>query len=169
MSKILDYFFNRKQNNCEPTMEKYNLVRLREDLARDEGVVHAIYLDHLGHATFGIGHLVTPSDPEHGKPVGTPVSEARVQAAFESDVNIAIQECKKLYGAFDSWPAAVQEILINMMFNLGRPRLSQFVKMNAALNSRDWRLAARHGRDSKWYRQVSNRAERLMTRLENTQ
>ena len=54
-----------------------------------------------------------------------------------------------------------------MMFNLGRPRLSKFKNMKKALDKRDWKLAAVEGRDSLWYRQVSNRAERLMTRMEN--
>jgi lysozyme len=53
------------------------------------------------------------------------------------------------------------------MFNLGRPRFSQFVKFIAALNERNWNKAAKEGRDSLWYHQVKNRAERLMSRLEN--
>ena len=39
--------------------------------------------------------------------------------------------------------------------------------MHAALNREDWAEAAKEGRDSLWYRQVPNRAERLMSRLEN--
>ena len=39
--------------------------------------------------------------------------------------------------------------------------------MNGHLEMGDWKNAAVEGRDSKWYRQVGNRAERLMTRLEN--
>ena len=42
-----------------------------------------------------------------------------------------------------------------------------FKNMKKALDKRDWKLAAVEGRDSLWYRQVSNRAERLMTRMEN--
>ena len=49
---------------------------------------------------------------------------------------------------------------------MGRTRLSKFKKHNAALVSGDWKEAAVEGRDSKWYRQVTNRAERLMSRLE---
>lgn len=60
----------------------------------------------------------------------------------------------------------VQEILVNMMFNLGRPRLSKFVNFKSALQEKDWKRAAVEGRDSLWYRQVTNRAERLMSRLE---
>jgi len=54
-----------------------------------------------------------------------------------------------------------------MCFNLGASRLAYFTKMRFQLSQRNWRQAAEEGRDSKWYRQVPNRAERLMTRLEN--
>ena len=68
---------------------------------------------------------------------------------------------------WDSFPEEVQEILVNMMFNLGRPRLSGFKNMKRALDMGAYKTSAKEGRDSKWYRQVGNRAERLMTRLEN--
>ena len=42
-----------------------DIEKLREQLEIDEGVVHEIYLDHLGYPTFGIGHLVTDEDPEY--------------------------------------------------------------------------------------------------------
>lgn len=144
-----------------------NIERLQTQLEIDEGVVYEIYNDHLGYPTFGIGHLVKPEDPEHGLPVGTLVSAKRVEEAFKEDVAVAVSECTVLYDMWDSFPEEVQEILVNMMFNLGRPRLSKFKNMKKALDSRCWELAATEGRDSLWYRQVSNRAERLMSRLEN--
>lgn len=140
-----------------------------EQLKIDEGVVYEIYHDHLGYPTFGVGHLVLESDEEHGQPVGTPVSEERVKECFENDLNIAIRECDALYedGTFDNLPDEVQQILVNMMFNMGRTRLSKFKKMHGAILEGDWKTAAVEGRDSKWYQQVTNRAERLMSRLEN--
>ena len=53
-----------------------------------------------------------------------------------------------------------------MMFNMGRTRLSKFKKMHALILESNWKEAAKEGRDSRWYRQVTNRAERLMKRLE---
>jgi len=138
-----------------------------EQLKIDEGVVYEIYEDHLGYATFGVGHLVLESDPEHGQEVGTSVSEERVRECFERDLDTAIDECVTLYG--DDWegfPGEVQEVLVNMLFNLGRPRLSKFNNFNTKLREHDWKGAAPEGRDSIWYRQVGNRAERLMARLE---
>lgn len=146
-----------------------NREEVYEQLKIDEGVVYEIYNDHLGYPTFGVGHLIKEGDEEFGKPVGTPVSEERVRACFEADLDTAERECEHLYGEreFGSLPEQVQQILVNMMFNMGRPRLSQFKKMNAAIADGDWKVAAMEGRDSRWYKQVTNRAERLMSRLEN--
>ena len=140
-----------------------------EQLKIDEGVVYEIYKDHLGYPTFGVGHLVLGSDPEYGQEVGTPVDEDRVKECFEKDLNTAISECELLYeeGVFGKLPDEVQQILVNMMFNMGRTRLSKFKKMHGGILDGDWKEAAKEGRDSKWYHQVTNRAERLMSRLEN--
>ena len=64
------------------------------------------------------------------------------------------------------FPGEVREKLVNMMYNMGRTRLRKFKKMNAALQVGDWKEAAKEGRDSRWHKQVTNRAERLMVRLE---
>ena len=140
-----------------------------EQLKIDEGVEYEIYNDHLGYPTFGVGHLIIESDEEHGQPVGTRVTEERVKECFESDLDTAIGECHHLYGEgeFGNLPDEVQQILVNMMFNMGRTRLSKFKNFNAAIAEGDWKRAAVEGRDSLWYRQVTNRAERLMSRMEN--
>jgi len=141
--------------------------QVQKQLAVDEGIVNEIYLDHLGYATFGIGHLITDKDPEQGCDVGTPVSEERVTEAFQADLDIAIGECKVLFDMWETYPGEVQEILVNMMFNLGRPRLSGFKNFKKAVDAGDWKTAGVEGRDSLWHRQVGNRAERLMVRMEN--
>ncbi len=140
-----------------------------EQLKIDEGVVNEIYLDHPRYPTFGVGHLVLETDPEHGQEVGTPISEERTKECFEKDLDTAISECELLYedGFFGDLPDEVQQILVNMMFNMGRTRLSKFKKMHVAIIESDWETAAVEGRDSRWHKQVTNRAERLMERLES--
>lgn len=148
-------------------MNQENRDNVFEQLKIDEGVVYEIYKDHLGYPTFGVGHLVLEDDPEFGLEVGTPVSEQRVKECFEKDLDTAISECVVLYGeAWEDFPGEVKEILVNMLFNLGRPRLSKFKNFNKNILAHDWAAAAPEGRDSIWYRQVGNRAERLMSRLE---
>ena len=144
-----------------------NIDRLRVEIEKDEGCKYEVYLDHLGLATFGIGHLVTEWDEEYDKPVGTEVSEARVNNCFQTDIYGTVRECKKLYDNFDEIPEEAQLILCNMMFNMGRPRLSNFKNMNKAIAEEDWFEAAVQMEDSRWYKQVTNRAERLIKRMEN--
>ena len=145
-----------------------NREEVFNQLKEDEGVKYEIYNDHLGLATFGVGHLVIESDSEFSSPLGTSVSEERVWEAFEKDLDTSIDECEVLFGPkWHDFPGEVQEIVVNMMFNMGRPRLSKFKNFCAALDEGDWAKAAVEGRDSRWHKQVTNRAERLMVRLEN--
>ena len=138
---------------------------LRQQLAEDEGCKYEVYLDHLGLPTCGIGHLITESDEEHGKPVGETVTQERVQSLFNLDIAITIEDCKRLYPDFDELPEEAQLIIANMCFNLGYPRLSKFKDMKAAVNARDWVAAGAAMIDSRWYTQVPNRARRLVDRM----
>ena len=142
-----------------------NIVQLRDTLKVDEGCVNSIYLDHLNLPTLGIGHLINEWDEEYGKPVGTPVSEERVNELFDKDIEITIDECEQLFGNFQELPEEVQQILANMMFNLGRPRLSKFRKLCKAVAEKNWQECAAQMHDSKWRTQVPNRAERLISRM----
>tara|TARA_Y100000114_G_scaffold28354_1_gene24138 strand:+ start:291 stop:740 length:450 start_codon:yes stop_codon:yes gene_type:complete len=142
-----------------------NVEQLRDTLKVDEGCVNSIYLDHLNLPTLGIGHLINEWDEEYGKPVGTPVSEERVNELFEKDVQVTLEECEQLFGNFQELPEEVQQILANMMFNLGRPRLSKFRKLCKAVAERNWQECAAQMHDSKWRTQVPNRAERLISRM----
>jgi len=146
-----------------------NMDKLRSDLIRDEGRVDEVYIDSLGHKTFGIGHLVLETDNEYNYPAGTEVDPDRVRECFDDDLDAAVLDAAELYGCQLWWSldGEIQAILVNMIFNLGRTRLKGFRRMNAAIAKSDWKTAAMEGRDSKWYKQVGNRAERLMSRLEN--
>lgn len=144
-----------------------NLDLLREELKTDEGVKYEVYLDHLGLPTCGIGHLIKDTDPEQGLEVGTAISEERVNELFDEDIQVTLQECRYLYEDFDDLPEEAQRIIANMMFNLGRPRLSRFLKMKQHVDNRDFISASEEMKNSKWYRQVTNRAERLCQRMKD--
>ena len=142
-----------------------NKEQLREEIAEDEGCKFEVYLDHLGLPTFGIGALIKEGDPECGQPVGTPVDEDRVRQRFNLDIAVTIDDCRVLYDDFDDLPEECQHIIANMMFNMGRPRLSKFKGMKAGVDARDWNKAADEMVDSRWYDQVTNRAKRLVARM----
>ena len=138
------------------------IAKIADDVERHEGKVNRIYLDSEGLATFGIGHLVTKSDPESNKPVGTPVSERRVMQAYVKDLNDAINDCYKIFPLLDEYPEPVQRVLVNMTFNLGQTRLSKFKNMIRAVKALNWDKAADEMIDSRWYRQVKSRGVELV-------
>ena len=142
-----------------------NVDKLREQLKIDEGVKYEIYNDHLGYATFGIGHLVVKGDQEHGQPVGTPITEERVKSVFDSDVELYVKEAKKVFSNLDDLPEEAQQVIVNMCFKMGAPRLAKFKKFIAGVDSGDWNTAAVEMMDSRWAKQVGVRAERLRDRI----
>ena len=143
-----------------------DIDQLRETLKVDDGGKNEIYLDHLGLPTCGIGHLITEDDPEHGLEVGTHIDDERVNELFDQDVQVTLGECRLLYNDFDDLPEEAQQIIANMMFNMGRPRLSRFHKMKQAVDGRDWIEAGNQMMDSRWYKQVTTRADRLVRRMQ---
>ena len=142
-----------------------NIAQLREQLKIDEGVKYEIYKDHLGYDTFGIGHLVVKEDVEFGQSVGAKVSEDRVNKVFEKDVQKMIKEAKILFPNFDSLPEEVQQVIVNMTFNMGRPRLSNFKKFISYINESKWEEASKEMLNSAWAKQVGKRAQRLSDRI----
>ena len=143
-----------------------DIDQLRETLKVDEGVKNEIYLDHLGLPTCGVGHLIRQSDPEYGLEVGTHIDDERVNELFDQDVQVTLGECRLLYNDFDDLPEEAQQIIANMMFNMGRPRLARFHKMKKAVDGRDWIEAGNQMMDSRWYKQVTTRADRLVRRMQ---
>lgn len=154
-----------------------NKDALREELAEDEGCKFEIYLDHLQLPTFGIGHLIKEHDPEYGLPVGTEVSEDRVRKAFNLDIAVTIEDCRRLcdnvgvdFNELDLRYPDGALALCNMTFNLGYPRFSKFKRQWAAVaeameDPKAWLTVAAEAEDSRWFDQVPNRAKRLTARF----
>ena len=143
---------------------------LKEQIKRHEGEVLEIYEDSLGYLTFGVGHLVKEDDPEHGQPAGTPVSQERVDEVYEHDFEKHVEETIHLFESkggqdFFELPEDIQHVLINMAFQLGGPRLRKFKLMIAAVEVEDYREMALQMEDSRWFKQTTNRAQRLIDRV----
>jgi GH24 family phage-related lysozyme (muramidase) len=81
------------------------------------------------------------------------------------DCDGVLRDCNILYTDFHYLPEEAQQIIANMMFNMGRTRLSKFRGMKRGVDARDWDAAADEMVDSSWYKQVTNRADRLVTRM----
>jgi len=142
-----------------------NIEQLRKELELDEGCKHETYKCTQNKVTGGIGHMISEWDDEKYTEVGVEISDEQVQAWFNKDIESVLNDCELLYEDFDYLPEDAQLIIANMMFNLGYPRLKKFVKMKAAIDQRAWNEAANQVIDSNYYRQLPNRAGRLVKRL----
>jgi|TARA_B110000196_G_scaffold212659_1_gene182450 lysozyme len=141
-------------------------IRLKEEIISDEGCVLKVYRDHLGYFTIGVGHLVLPTDEEWGTGVGTPITQTRADELLFHDLNTVLDECEThFHQNWSIWPEEVKLIIANMAFNLGITKLKKFQLMLTAINAEDYKTASKEGLDSRWAKQVHNRARRLMDRL----
>tara|TARA_B100000902_G_scaffold102769_1_gene105142 strand:- start:3095 stop:3550 length:456 start_codon:yes stop_codon:yes gene_type:complete len=141
------------------------MVRLKDEVSADEGVVLEVYLDHLGYPTVGVGHLILEGDIEYGQGVGYKINQTRCDELFYQDIRNVLNDCEGHLSEWATYPEEVKLIVANMAFNLGITRLKKFKKMFSALNEGDYVQASIEGLDSKWAKQVYNRARRLMDRL----
>ena len=152
-------------------------IRLKEEIIADEGSVLKVYRDHLGYFTVGVGHLILPSDEEWGVGEGTPITQTRADELLFHDLGNVLKECENAFSnswpdwmpnpdnKWENWPEEVKLIVANMAFNLGLPKLKKFKKMLTAINMKDYVKASKEGLDSRWAKQVYNRAHRLMGRM----
>lgn len=143
-------------------LPQHLMDQIKEDLVHHEGYVTEIYLCSENYPTFGIGHMVTENDMEHTWPVGTPVTDERILQVFHDDCKVAIADAELLVNNLSDHPDFVSRVLVNMAFNIGRPRLSKFKNMLAAIEAKDYNRAADEMIDSKWYHQVGRRSQELV-------
>ena len=141
-----------------------NLNKLQQQIMFEECVKYEIYNDHLGYKTFGVGHLVRATDPENEMAVGTKVSKMRVAECFEADLYVAINDMEKFTEGMEI-DDNIKECVTEMVFQLGLPRLNKFKKFKQALLDGDIKTAQAEMKDSLWYRQTTNRADRLIEKL----
>lgn len=140
-----------------------HLATLERELKRDEGFRASPYMDTMGVATIGHGRTSYAS----GEKVSLSDPAVTIEQAGEwlrSDMVEAIKLVQSMYTDFEDLPSLIQMVLANMAFNLGF-KLQQFKRMNAAIDMRDWRDMADEMKNSRWYGQVGQRAERLLQKV----
>lgn len=128
-----------------------NLARLYAQLEEDEGRRKKLYKCTAGKWTIGVGRNLE----DRG------LRDDEIDLMLKNDVAESTGECRRLFRMFDQLSPVRQEVLVNMMLNLGFARLSGFKRMHAALEEGNWAEAARQMLDSKWASDVGARADRL--------
>jgi GH24 family phage-related lysozyme (muramidase) len=136
-------------------------LELERQLIKDEGMRLRVYKDHLGYDTVGVGHRVMTRD---NLSVGDSITRKQAITFFRKDVKVAVKDAKKFVGEanFERLPKRTQDVVSNMSFNLGLTKLNGFKNLKKALKELNFKKAAEEMKNSTWYRQVPNRAQRLI-------
>lgn len=124
-----------------------------------------VYKDSLGLPTIGYGHLV-----RSGENFSAGLTEAEAEALLVKDARNAYNDAKSIYEQYGmKGPEALQRVLWQMVFQMGKSSVLNFRKALIAMGAGDYRTAGKEMRDSKWYRQTTSRAEKMARIVEGLQ
>ena len=130
---------------------------LKSRIKKHEGFLSKVYLDSLGKATIGYGHLLTEDDDFVE---GVIYDKDILESLFEKDFSKAVQGAEELLKGYEIALIA-KEVIIEMVFQLGKTGVSKFKNMFAALKEHEYSRAAAEMLNSAWYRQTPSRCEDL--------
>lgn len=128
-----------------------NYEKLQAQLIVDEGKRARVYTDTVGKLTVGVGRNISDRD----------FSDDEIALMLKNDIAIVERELDKALPWWRKMSDARQNMLANMAFNLGVPRLLGFKKALAAMQAERWEPASDELLDSTWSRQVGQRAIRI--------
>ena len=139
-----------------------NIDRIKRDIILSEGIRHTAYKDTLNNWTIGVGHLIKIPDEEYL--IDKELTSLEVDQIFTTDLNQAIDDARKFVDANHIHEEAF-EIVVDMAFNLGLPKLMKFQRFRQALLAKQYKMASIEMLDSLWSRQLPNRSKRLAKRM----
>lgn len=129
---------------------------LRDMLIKHEGLRLKVYNDSLGIPTIGIGRNLRDKG----------ISEDEAYIMLDNDIKeTKLELFKALPWAF-RLDENRQAVLLNMAFNMGVSGLLQFKQTLDAVESGEYKFAAARMLESKWAKQVGNRATYLSKIME---
>ncbi len=126
------------------------MSRLSDMITRHESSETYAYKCTSGKLSIGVGRNIDAAG-------GIGLSQDEIAYLLAND----IRRCKKELEEFPWFPSlddVRQDALIDMCFNMGITRLRTFKKAMGAMENQDYQQAADHFFDSRWARQVPNRA-----------
>lgn len=132
--------------------EAYNMnrERLLDTIMRHEGLRLYPYKDTVGKLTIGVGRNLDDNG----------ISETEALYMLNNDIDDVVEEAKSFWW-WEELDDVRQEVVLNMLFNLGLPTFKQFINTIKAIEEQNWNRAAKEMLDSRWAKQVGVRAIEL--------
>lgn len=132
-----------------------NFEKLKAQLIIDEGKKNRLYKDTKGHWTIGIGHNLDANG----------LSDAAVDFIFNEDIGKFAIDLDKQLPWWRDQPDHVQDVLMNLCFNMGIYGIIMFHKFLTYLQAGDTSAAAGELINSVAYTEEPNRINRLASIL----
>jgi len=135
-----------------------NLSNVQKLLIKHEGCELFPYKCTAGKLTIGVGRNLE----DRG------ISSEEALYLFNNDIRACVTDLELVFfpDQFNFFPDNIQSVLINMRFQLGSSGLKRFKKMLQAFRFEDYKEAAIQMKDSRWYSQVTKRADELIKMVE---
>ena len=152
---------------------------VEKTIIRHEGKRNKVYRDTKGIPTIGIGFNLNRGDAKNkiealglnyndvlnGK---QSLTDAQINILYKNDINSAKRIARNFISNFDQHPLSIQNVLINMAFNMGAETLSEFQNFKKDIENKNYQSAATRMEKSKWYGQVGSRSKELVNIVKNT-
>ena len=124
-------------------------MELMERIREHEGFSRTPYMDSTGHITVGYGRNLEDKG----------ITKSEAEYMLINDINNAIdQMLNHLSYVVEDLNDGRKEVIVEMIFNMGIYNVLKFRKMIAALQEHNYLKASREMLDSKWAKQVGQRA-----------
>ena len=117
-----------------------------------EGFRSSPYTDTVGVWTIGYGHTKDVTQDT------LPITKQEARELLKQDLRIALAHARVIVEDFDTFSIERQQVIVNMVFNMGPTRFKRFKRTLQALEERNFLMTGVHMTDSKWYTQVTGRA-----------
>lgn len=131
-----------------------NDTELIESIKRHEGLKLNPYRCTAGKLTIGYGRNLEDEG----------ISQREAEILLKNDIAKSFEDARSL-DYFDGLSFERQNVIVEMVFNMGLPRVRMFRKMAAAIHQGDFNEAARQMINSKWAEQVKHRATELAVKM----
>ena len=135
-----------------------NYQTIRDQLIFDEGELLNLYPCSEKKMSIGIGHNLTDCG----------ITQEMSRFIFKCDLKECVDDLQRIFpDQFDSFPDAIQHVLINMRFQHGHTGFRGYKKMIPAVRKLDLVGMVREMKDSVWYHKFPGRANRLIKMVED--
>tara|TARA_R110000824_G_C15146832_1_gene670570 strand:- start:27 stop:536 length:510 start_codon:yes stop_codon:yes gene_type:complete len=150
-------FLKQKNNAALSAMrtvekiKKKDMSKVLEMLRRHEGCETHAYSCTSNRMTIGCGRNIDPAG-------GLGLSDDEINFLLQNDINRVIAELTNEFAWFPELNECRRDAMINICFNMGLTRLRLFKLALGAMQNLDYSTAAAEFINSKWTKQVGNRA-----------